>query len=323
MFFSSKHKPNINEEIGNHGTIKEFVGNGFNFLKEMFLLNTQVSKEVNSLLKEESSITLGLNALLDGSEYTTKQISEVQEHLHYLSQNSEKTKGYVDMVFNSLEQSSREVSNAENSLGKIASEMDNVSEVFQQFCEVFFDLESQYKNLSNFAGVINNIASQTNLLSLNASIEAARAGEAGRGFSVVATQIKKLSVETQVNSKDIILVLKNMTDTIEALSEKSDEGKKLVENAAVLALETGSLVKNITASEGKVFENVKEVQSSQEQNLSKVQDITSNLKNLVEKSTNENNQLEVLIYSVQNKSDFYLNILNHLNQIKILQNDFK
>jgi len=323
MFFSSKHKPNINEEIGNRGTLKEIVGNGFNFIKEIFLLNTQVSKEVNSLLKEESSITLGLNALLDGSEYTTKQISEVQEHLHYLSQNSEKTKGYVDMVFNSLEQSSREVSNAENSLGKIASEMDNVSQVFQQFCEVFFDLESQYKNLSNFAGVINNIASQTNLLSLNASIEAARAGEAGRGFSVVATQIKKLSVETQVNSKDIMLALKNMTDTIEALSEKSDEGKKLVENAALMALETGSLVKNITAAEGKVFENVREVQSSQEQNLSKVQDITSNLKNLVEKSTNENSQLEVLIYSVQNKSDFYLNILNHLNQIKILQNDYK
>jgi len=58
MFFLSEHKPNIKEELGNHGIINESVSNSFKFIKEIFLLDTQVSKEVNTLLKEESAITL-------------------------------------------------------------------------------------------------------------------------------------------------------------------------------------------------------------------------------------------------------------------------
>lgn len=284
-------------------------------------MTEQVTKDFDSLLKQEATITHGLSQLLGGSEYTTGQIEEVEKHLVYFTENSEKTKHHVDEVFQSLEQSSDEIDTAKTSIDSVVQHMNSVSEVFQQFFNVFLELESQYTEISNFANVITSIARQTNLLSLNASIEAARAGEAGKGFAVVASEIKSLSNETDKNAKDIIGALDRMTDTIRILSEKSNSGGLVVNNATELIKNTDTLFNNIFVAEHKVFEQIKEVQTSQEHNVSEVQEITRTLKNIVERSSRENEQLDNLIFSVQKKADFYLSILNHLNQIKLLQEE--
>lgn len=318
LFFKHKCKTDKAVQITENSKTAE---KEFKYLNEVFLLNEQVNNEVNSLLKEEGEITHGLNTLLEGSEFTTKQIGEVEEYLMNLSQNSENTMKCVDMVVDSMKQSELEVDTAKNSLDNIVSEMDGVSEVFEQFYAVFIELQAQYKNLSEFANIINDVANQTNLLSLNASIEAARAGEAGKGFAVVAQEIKKLSSSTEQNSKDIIDSLGKMTETIEKLSNKSNEGKKLVSNTTNSVKETGIQFKNITEAEQKVFEQVKVVQASQQQNIGTVQEIAANLESIEDKAKTENNKLEDLILSVQKKADFYQNILNHINQIKILGNE--
>lgn len=293
----------------------------FHYQKEVYALSGQVTKEFDSLLKQEANITHGLSQLLSGVEYTTEQIEEVGKCLICFTENSEKAKDNVDHVFHSLEQSSHEINNAKNSIYSVVQQMNSLSEVFRKFFDVFFDLEERYKDISNFASVITNIAKQTNLLSLNASIEAARAGDAGKGFAVVANEIKNLSNETDKKAKDIIGALNRMTVTIKELSEQSNTGGEVVTSATDLINQTDTLFDNIFVVENKVYKQMKEVLYSQEQNLSEVQKITDNIKNVVEKSAKENEQLDQLIFSVQIKSDFYLNILNHLNQIKLLQDD--
>jgi methyl-accepting chemotaxis protein len=314
----------INESVDkSFRFFKKTVNKPFKYLKEIFLLNTEISSNVNDLLKVESGITHGLNTLLQGSEFTTKETNVVKEHLHSLTQNSKETKQSVDKVFKKLELSSDEIINAKESVTNIVYKMDNASGVFTEFYEAFSQLKERYSDLSKFANIINNISIQTNLLGLNASIEAARAGKAGLGFAVVANEVKKLSDATKKNSDDIIDSLKNMTDTIETLSNKSSEGIKAVETTAAFVKETEILFESIAKSEREVFEYVKEVQVSQEQNLQEVQEIELNLENIIKKSTDENQQLESLILAIQEKSDFYLNILNHLKQIKLLEEENK
>ncbi|WHH57783.1 methyl-accepting chemotaxis protein [Petroclostridium sp. X23] len=317
-----KRKKNSGESIIDIGTQDiQAVSTGFHYEKEVFSLTEQITKDFDVLLKQEANITHGLGQLLGGSEYTTGQIEEVEKHLICFTENSEKTKRHVNEVFSSLEHSSYEIDNAKNSIVNVVRQMNSVSEIFQQFFNVFLELEAQYHDISTFASVITSIAKQTNLLSLNASIEAARAGEAGKGFAVVANEIKNLSNETNKNAKDIIGALNCMTDTIKELSEKSNAGSDVVNNATGLIQQTDTLFDNIFVAEKKVHEQMREVQHSQEQNLSEVQEITDALKNVVKKSINENEQLDNLIFSVQKKADFYLNILNHLNQIKLLQEE--
>lgn len=183
---------------------------------------------------------------------------------------------------------------------------------------MFVELQSHYKNIEGFASIITNIANQTNLLSLNAAIEAARAGEAGKGFSVVANEMKKMSIDTQKNAKYIMETLKEMTETIELINNKSNEGGKTISKTESIIKNSKNLLDNIINSESKVCKHVEVVKDSQEQNLGGIQQIASTLTNIVNKSKKENEELEELTLDIQKKADSYMHILNGINQIKLL-----
>ena len=90
-------------------------------------------------------------------------------------------------------------------------------------------IEQCYAEIAGFVGTIQNIAAQTNLLSLNASIEAARAGEAGKGFAVVAGEIGKLAQESADSAKKITDIINNIISQVKRAASLSDE---LSENAS-------------------------------------------------------------------------------------------
>jgi len=95
---------------------------------------------------------------------------------------------------------------------------------------LFSNLEEQISQLSGIVSGIENIASQTRLLSLNARIESSRAGEAGRAFGVVASEIQQLSDQSEVYTKDIKAILGNLSDTfqknVDAVKLEVSQGNK-------------------------------------------------------------------------------------------------
>ncbi len=314
---NKKDKKQENIELTNQ--TEELPIQCFKYVSEVNDLTIQIDKNMEILLKQEGSMTYGLNELFAGTEYTTEQTIKVNEYLTSLSENSEKTTGLVDEVCVSLKNSLSEIDNAKKDFYDLIHQVSSVSKVFDEFFKLFVELQSQYQNIESFAAVITNIANQTNLLSLNAAIEAARAGEAGKGFSVVANEIKKMSVDTQKNTKDIMESLKRMTGTIELINNKSKEGIETASKTTKIIKGSENLLDNIINSESKIYEHVEAVKDSQEQNLASIQQVSSTLVNVVNKSKKENKELEELILNIQKKADSYKYILNGLNQIKLLQ----
>ena len=159
-----------------------------------------------------------------------KAFQNLQEKAREISQSNnnicETSKNTRDRVHQTRQSMSRSGEVVENTLGDIHKLIASVGE----FSEQLNDLQSALDEVSAVASTINDIASQTNLLALNATIEAARAGEAGRGFSVVANEVKALSNQTSEATAKIGTTVSLLADKITTLSNSVQASTRNAEN---------------------------------------------------------------------------------------------
>ena len=161
-------------------------------------------------------------------------------------QNTEKIHNYIQGVEETVSSITKEVQTAEDKLIEGNKVMDDLLEQVKasevsnaQVAEKMTELKEYAGKMQDIMGLISNVASQTGLLALNASIEAARAGEAGRGFSVVATEISNLSAQTnnatgEINEiiETIVKSIEEMTSSVETLLESSRLQNQYVDTTA-------------------------------------------------------------------------------------------
>ncbi|MCW8827094.1 MAG: methyl-accepting chemotaxis protein, partial [Gammaproteobacteria bacterium] len=128
-----------------------------------------------------------------------------------------------------------------SSIGQLASEIENASAVIHQ-------LESHSENIGGVLDVIKNIAEQTNLLALNAAIEAARAGEQGRGFAVVADEVRTLAGRTQQSTEEIQVMIEQLQSAAVDAVQVMNGGNERANECVVQASEAGDALSRITSA---------------------------------------------------------------------------
>ncbi len=133
----------------------------------------------------------------------------------------------------------------ERNVDALLVEMDNVVRVEQAFADQFNRLNEDSSQVSSVIVVINDIADKINLLALNAAIEAARAGEAGRGFSVVAEEVRKLAEKTKDSTQEIKSVITSIQRDISNMSEDVTRNVGIIQQTAEKAKEVGDVVRDI------------------------------------------------------------------------------
>lgn len=140
-------------------------------------------------------------------------------------------------------------------------------------------LLAKSSEIGNIIEVITGIAGQTNLLALNAAIEAARAGEAGRGFAVVADEVRKLAEQSGVAAKQIAELINGIQGQIASISESMNKGSQEIGDSMQIAIQAGNHFDDIEKAVGEIIVVVNEVSSAANVMIDEVQHTMADIEN--------------------------------------------
>lgn len=182
---------------------------------------------------------------LNEAEKLTEKISVVRENISEIDRMAEVAQGSVD-----------------NGMQAVRNLKERAQETTQVTQKVIFDIEelaSETHTINHIIATINDIAEQTNLLSLNASIEAARAGEAGRGFSVVAEEIRKLAEQSASSASEIAKIIVSILGKTEQTVMVAKRAESIVGQQEEAVVHTMSEFKEIGDNVAKMAERLQNI----------------------------------------------------------------
>ena len=215
-----------------------------------------------------------------------------------------------DSAIESAQKGKEIVNETINSIEDLANEIENSVTAIQKL-----DIEAD--NITNILEVIKSIADQTNLLALNAAIEAARAGEQGRGFAVVADEVRNLAKRTQDSTGEIQLTIETLKrSTLSAVSVINNSHNKSLQSVKHVA-NTGHVIDEINISVEQIKDISKETSSASLIQTTTLDEIRSNVKEVNQVTEENNNRAQVSMESASSLSALSEELLNSVSYFKL------
>ena len=292
------------------GYINTFISNVQHIIKEV----QQVSHEV----------TFGSNQLASVAEELQSTFSSQTDQMADISMNMINLSSLSEQVSSSLTQSSGRLQNTTSltqdgavSLASIRREMKLISENTNNLAKTITTLAESSEDIGRILTVINDIADQTNLLALNAAIEAARAGEAGRGFAVVADEVRKLAERTSTATNEISTIITSFQQESESAAKNMETTSKSIDSGSNKVEKTLSGFKDVVEGINNANNDIVNITTMVDEQNTSIQDVTSNASSINASISESNAAITEVASTIEHLQSKTSSLESILNQFKV------
>lgn len=257
-------------------------------------------REVNAKLEENAS------ELKKGSGEIFQETHDVETSCAQVQECMQVTEQHIDSLNEEVQKVEKSLSESKITMREMDEQMQSVKKTVDDTKGVFALFQEQIQEISRDTDQLTNIASNTEMLALNASIEAARAGEAGSGFAVVASQVQTLAVDSNRCSEQVIHVVDGMKKQIAKTTDQLEESVLAIDTslATLQGLQQG--FDSLTTQFGSLYKNIEE----QNENVSNVDAIFEQLQKKISEMSSHSEENEAVVESIIDAMHTYQEHMN-------------
>ena len=304
-------------KVESHDELGELAEWFNKFIEKTQFMVRDIKNSLSELNAQSSNLQNAANQMSASIEQTSQNTREIATAMNDTTEAVDsiaRTTENITMLANEVgEVNNHMITDIEQRLERMRQNAQLAKEAMEQINTV----GESSKEIGQIVGVINEIADQTNLLALNAAIEAARAGEAGRGFAVVADEVRKLAEKTQHATEEIRNMITKIQNDTKTAVEKTSEASEMILEEEKKAEEDKHNVENVVEKTSRVIEEINSTSAATEELSSTFSEMDMQIKDIANAAEDNLKAVEAVSRAAEELGGLSSKVDSLINKFKV------
>lgn len=264
---------------------KDVLGNAFDTMtRNLRKITADIAEGVNMISSSAGEISTSTSQLAASAAETATAVNETTTTVEEVRQTAQMSSEKSKVVADTAQEATRTAEDGKNATEETGAAMTRIRGQMESIAQSMVRLSEQTQAIGEIIATVDDLAQQSNLLAVNASIEAAKAGEEGKGFSVVAQEVKSLAEQSREATTQVRSILSDIQKATSAAVMATEQGGKVVETGVEQSTRAGGAIETLTHTVSEAARAATQIAASSQQQLVGMEQVVDAMENIKQAS---------------------------------------